>query len=390
MASTLLLLDPIEPGPAWAPFAGVRPLAELRAGIWKIRERWEAALDLEASAIVSAHAEGFHEGFEPTCVSAVRATGACIIASASFAPTGAPIVLTPGTRRLTHEGGSVAWIVESGTDWSGPHNDGAAQEVEGMPLRGTFDLVGALDRFLTADCLGFTAGECDPVPPGSIVLGDPALVRCRGAQVEPGVVFDTRGGPVVVERGVEVRHGARLEGPLYIGERSRVFGGHHRYSVFGPRCNVNGEISNAVFLGYANKSHDGFLGHSVLGHWVNLGAGTTTSNLKNTYGTVSLELASGRIATGRQFLGSLIGDHAKTAIGTLLSTGTVVGAGANVFGAVQPPREVPPFAWGVTGGERLTEEGFLKVAERVMPRRDVAFTPERRASLAATYRRLAR
>jgi UDP-N-acetylglucosamine diphosphorylase/glucosamine-1-phosphate N-acetyltransferase len=193
-----------------------------------------------------------------------------------------------------------------------------------------------------------------------------------------------------VERGVEVRHGARLEGPLYVGERSRVLGGHHRYSVFGPRCNLNGEITNAVFLGYANKSHDGFLGHSVLGHWVNLGAGTTTSNLKNTYGSVSLDLAGDRIATGRQFLGSLIGDHAKTAIGTLLSTGTVIGAGANVFGAVQPPRDVPPFAWGVTGSERLTEEGFLKVAERVMPRRDVAFTPERRASLAATYRRLAR
>jgi hypothetical protein len=143
-----------------------------------------------------------------------------------------------------------------------------------------------------------------------------------------------------------------------------------------------------VFLGYANKAHDGFVGHSLLGHWVNLGAGTTTSNLKNTYGEVSVEVKGERIATGRQFLGSLIGDHAKTAIGTLLPTGTVIGAGANVFGPNSVPKYIPPMAWGSDGATRMTEEGFLKVAERVMPRRDVPVTPERRASLTATYRRL--
>jgi len=390
MDQTLLLLDPAEPGLPWAPFTGVRPLSELRAGVWKVRERWEAALDLDASAIIAPHAEGFHEGFEPRCLAAAKPAGPCIIASSTFAPTGAPIAPEPGVRRLTHGGVTVAWILGAGAEWTGATAEGPAQEVEGIPLRGTFDLVGALDHFLTADCLGFASGECDPVPAGSVVLGDPALVLCRNGAVEPGVVFDTRSGPVVVERGAEVRHGARLEGPLYIGERCRVLGGHLRFSVLGPRCNVNGEVTNTVFLGYANKSHDGFLGHSVLGHWVNLGAGTTTSNLKNTYGPVHLDLAGARIATGRQFLGSLIGDHAKTAIGTLLATGTVVGVGANVFGAVQPPRDIPPFAWGASGSDRMTEEGFLKVAERVMPRREVAFTPERRAALLATYRRLAK
>jgi UDP-N-acetylglucosamine diphosphorylase/glucosamine-1-phosphate N-acetyltransferase len=226
------------------------------------------------------------------------------------------------------------------------------------------------------------------VPAGSTVIGDPGLIMCRGAAVEPGVVFDTRGGAVVLEAGAEVRHGARLEGPLYVGERSRILGGHSRLSAFGPRSNVNGEVSNTVILGYANKAHDGFLGHSLLGQWVNLGAGTTTSNLKNTYGEVSLEVAGHRIATGRQFLGSLIGDHAKTAIGTLLPTGAVVGAGANVFGPVRAPKYVPPMAWGSDSAERVTEAGFLKVAERVMPRRDVALSPERRASLSATYHRL--
>jgi hypothetical protein len=122
----------------------------------------------------------------------------------------------------------------------------------------------------------------------------------------------------------------------------------------------------------------------VLGRWVNLGAGTTTSNLKNTYGPVRLRVAGERLETGRQLLGTLFGDHAKTAIGTLLDTGTVVGVGANVFGEVRPPKFVPPFAWGGSGS-RMEREGFLAVAERVMPRRQVSVTDAVRAALGAIY-----
>jgi hypothetical protein len=160
--------------------------------------------------------------------------------------------------------------------------------------------------------------------------------------------------------------------------------------VFGPECRVRGEISTSVFLGFANKSHEGFVGHSVIGHWVNLGAGTTTSNLKNTYGPVRLEIAGERLETGRLNVGSLIGDHAKTAIGTMLGTGTVISAGANVFGPPTAPKYVAPFAWGCSGSERMTEDGFLRVAERVMARRNVAFSPDRRESLRLTYQRTTR
>jgi UDP-N-acetylglucosamine diphosphorylase/glucosamine-1-phosphate N-acetyltransferase len=255
-------------------------------------------------------------------------------------------------------------------------------------LRGTFDLVTALETYLANDCLGFKAGPANPVPDGALVLGDPTLVICRGASVEPGVVFDTRSGAIVLEAGVEVRHGTRLEGPFYAGEKSRILGDHLRVSVLGPRCTVQGELSNTVFMGYANKAHYGFVGHSVIGHWVNLGAGTTTSNLKNTYGEIALSYKGKRIGTGRQFLGSLIGDHAKTAIGMMLPTGTTIGAGANVFGGGQVPKYVPAMAWGFEGGELMKEEGFLGVAARVMPRREVQFTAERRAALSATWKRV--
>ena len=385
--TALYLLEPDHPGAAWAPFAGVRPIAELRAGAWRVRERWEAACAAETAAILGDHADGFSEGDEPPVRRPAPVEGPAVIGASWFAPSGERIPLAGGARRLASAGATVGWIVPAGERWSAPHDRGEVLEIDGLVLRGSFDLVSALERYLGEDCADFRAAPTTGVPHGSIVLGDPAEVVVMGAAIEPGVVFDVRHGAVVLEAGVEVRHGTRLEGPVYVGPHSKVLGGFIRSSAFGPECRVHGEIAASVFLGYANKSHDGFVGHSVVGHWVNLGALTTTSNLKNTYGPVRLEVAGERIETGRQNLGTLFGDHAKTAIGTMLATGTVVGAGANVFGPPTPPKYVPPFAWGGAGDGRLTSDGFLRVAERVMTRRNVALTPERRLSLERTFAR---
>jgi hypothetical protein len=387
--SNLYVLEPEAPGTAWAPFLGVRPLAELRAGVWRIRERWEAAAGNDATATLGAHVAGFAEGDEARVCSPMVIEGPATIGAAWFAPSGAPLTPDSNVRRLTHRNQSVGWIVPPGERWTEPHDHGPALEVDGVHLHGTYDLLTALETFLVEDCADFLAAPNEGVPEGSVVLGDPANVVCLGGVVEPGVVFDVRHGAVVIDQGSEIRSGTRLEGPTYVGVGTKVLGGFIRASVFGPECRVRGEIGASVFLGYANKSHDGFVGHSVVGHWVNLGAGTTTSNLKNTYGRVRLEVEGERIDTGRTNVGTLFGDHAKTAIGTMLATGTVVSAGANVFGASQPPKYVPPFAWGTTG-ERVSEDGFLRVAERVMARRNVAFSEERRESLRRTLQRSAR
>jgi UDP-N-acetylglucosamine diphosphorylase/glucosamine-1-phosphate N-acetyltransferase len=388
--TALYLLEPESPGPEWAPYAGVRPVAELRAGVWRIRERWEAAAGEDATGLLGEHASGFVEGDEPALVRAADVVGPALVAASWFAPTGVPIAPGPGIRRLTHRGESVAWLLARDERWKGPHEEGSALQIEGVRLHGTYDLLTALEELLIADCADFMVAPHPGVPEGSLVLGDPTHVISLGARVEPGVVFDVRQGTVVMDQGAEIRSGTRVEGPVYIGPGTKVLGGFIRGSVFGPECRVHGEVSTSVFLGYANKSHDGFVGHSVVGQWVNLGAGTTTSNLKNTYGPVRLEVDGHRIDTGRLNLGSLIGDHAKTAIGTLLGTGTVISAGANVFGPIAPPKYVPPFAWGCTGSERMSEDGFLKVAERVMGRRNVEFSPDRRESLRLTYQRTMR
>jgi UDP-N-acetylglucosamine diphosphorylase / glucose-1-phosphate thymidylyltransferase / UDP-N-acetylgalactosamine diphosphorylase / glucosamine-1-phosphate N-acetyltransferase / galactosamine-1-phosphate N-acetyltransferase len=388
--TALYLLEPESPGAAWAPFTGIRPMAELRAGVWRIRERWEAAIGQDATALLGDHAAGFTESDEPSIRASGPVEGPALVAASWFAPTGAPITWSAGTRRLIQQRQTVGWLVPSGQSWSGPHEQGPGLEIEGVYLRGTYDLLTALERLLIADCADFLAAPHSGVPEGAVVLGDPKQLIVLGAAVEPGVVFDLRQGAVVLDQGAEVRSGSRLEGPLYVGPGTRVLGGFIRASVFGPECRVRGEIAASVFLGYANKSHDGFVGHSVIGQWVNLGAGTTTSNLKNTYGPVRLEVEGERIDTGRLNLGSLIGDHAKTAIGTMLGTGTVISAGANVFGQAGPPKYVPPFAWGCTGSERMSEDGFLRIAERVMSRRNVNFSPDRRESLRRAYQRSTR
>lgn len=382
--TSLYLLEP-EATSAWYPFADARPIAELRAGVWLIRERWEAIDETETAATFGPpHLLGFVEEGAPPVRERSAVEGPAIVGRSDFAPSGVPPELAEEPARLVNEGQAVGWWVPEGARWEGPEFEGREVELDGMTLHGAHDLVGALEHFLAPDVADFTREHGDGVPDGCVVIGDPSDVIILGGQVEPGVVLDTREGPVVVEQHGYVTSGSRLEGPLYLGPGSRVLGDAVRASAIGPQCRVRGEVAHTVFVGYANKAHDGFVGHSVIGRWVNLGAGTTTSNLKNTYGPVRLQLPTGAVETGRQFLGALIGDHAKTAIGTLFDTGSVVGVGANVFGAVRPRKQISPFAWGESG-ERLARDAFLTIAERVLPRRGVTVSDEIRGMLGAIY-----
>ena len=389
MTHALYLLDP-EPGPAWSPFAGIRPLAELRAGAHLVRERWENFVGAEATAIFSLpHLAGFPEAGVPPVEARRSVTGPAIIGSSTFAPRGLAARLPDAPARLTHDGITVGWAVPAGSTWTGPVANAQSMIVDGLLLHGVHDLVTALEQLLREDTLKLL-GDSDPVPKGAIVIGDPAWISVHEAALEPGVVFDTRNGPVVLESGVEVRSGTRLEGPLWVGSNARLVGGPIRHSAIGPWCVVHGELSTSALLGYANKSHYGFVGHSVLGRWVNLGAGTTTSNLKSTYGQVRLQVAGATLETGHQFLGSLFGDHAKTAIGMLFDAGSVIGAGASVFDEIRAPKYVAPFAWGGSSSERMEQQKFLDIVERVYPRRHVEVTDSTRAYLRRAYNWLTR
>ncbi|HEU0077429.1 MAG TPA: hypothetical protein VFQ76_07250, partial [Longimicrobiaceae bacterium] len=195
-------------------------------------------------------------------------------------------------------------------------------------------------------------------------------------------------GPIWLDEGAKVRAFTRMAGPVYVGRGSTVLGGSLEACAIGPVCKIRGEFAESVALAYVNKAHDGHIGHAYLGAWVNLGAETTNSDLKNNYGTVRLWTPEGETDTGEIKMGCFLGDHVKTGIGLLLNTGTVIGAGSNLYGAAMPPRYVPPFSWGT--GEELTAyrvDKFLEVAERAMGRRDVAMSEGMREQLGRAWAR---
>jgi UDP-N-acetylglucosamine diphosphorylase / glucose-1-phosphate thymidylyltransferase / UDP-N-acetylgalactosamine diphosphorylase / glucosamine-1-phosphate N-acetyltransferase / galactosamine-1-phosphate N-acetyltransferase len=199
-------------------------------------------------------------------------------------------------------------------------------------------------------------------------------------------VLDTTDGPILIRSGTTVQPFTRLVGPLAVGRDCQILGDRIATSSIGDSSKVRGEMSNSIVLGYSNKGHEGFVGHSYLGRWVNLGALTTTSNLKNTYGAVQLWTPAGVRDSGQQFLGTLFGDHAKTGIGMMLGTGTVVGAGANIYGTHSPPKAVPPFSWG-DGAPYAEYElaKFLITAERMMERRHVKLSAKCKKQLTESH-----
>ncbi len=211
------------------------------------------------------------------------------------------------------------------------------------------------------------------IPPGVFLVNRKTISIGKGTILKPGVVIDASDGPVIIGSNVLLMPNAVIMGPACIGDNSVVKAGARIYhgTSIGPWCKVGGEIDASVFQSYSNKQHDGFLGHSYLGSWVNLGADTNTSDLKNTYGTVTVRAAGGSVDTGLQFVGLTMGDHSKSGINVMFDTGTVAGVSCNIFGADLPPKYVPSFSWGGgRGWSQYMPEKACETARRVMARRN--------------------
>jgi glucose-1-phosphate thymidylyltransferase len=156
------------------------------------------------------------------------------------------------------------------------------------------------------------------------------------ARLHPSVVTDTSAGPIVLEPNASIGPLCYLNGPAYLGHGAKVI--EHaaiKDAVsIGHTTKIGGEVEASVIEPYTNKQHHGFLGHSYLGSWINLGAGTCNSDLKNTYGMVNVEHQGERIATGMQFVGCIMGDYSKTAINTSIFTGKTIGVCSMLYGFV--------------------------------------------------------
>jgi UDP-N-acetylglucosamine diphosphorylase/glucosamine-1-phosphate N-acetyltransferase len=380
------------------PFALTRPVSELRAGTSIIRRRWEMATSLKAAGFISSpHLVSFEEGDAPPAV-----------AAQSEIPAGSILINTrcviPLDLRLEHfdllmcdgmafairlaRAMPVSQFAAGNVDIGSIQTSLGGRKINARWINEVWDFVAQLAEQLMEDIPVRAKLIEGTAKTTATVIGEHGASVEEGASIGPHVVLDATAGPILIRREAVIAPFTNLVGPVYVGRGSQVLGDRITNCSIGDHCKVRGELSNTIFVGHSNKSHAGFVGHSYLGRWVNLGALTTTSNLKNTYGPVQIWTPTGVRSTGQQFLGTLFGDHAKTGIGTMLSTGSVIGAGANVFGSNMPPRVVPPFAWGDSVPyDTFDVTKFLAVAERVMSRRDVELGAKARLQLSEAHKK---
>lgn len=212
---------------------------------------------------------------------------------------------------------------------------------------------------------------------GVHLLAQDHIAIGTGTVIKPCVTLDAENGPIMIDRDVTIRPNCTLEGPLYIGPGSLIQPGaviNEGVSI-GPVCKVGGELESSIIHAYSNKQHDGFLGHSYIGEWVNLAADTINSDLKNTYGPIRVKINGRPVDSGCMFVGLTMGDHSKTSVNTKFSTGCVIGFACSVFYSGFVPTFLPSFHWLTDDGPKLAIiEKTLDIAERVMARRQITMT----------------
>lgn len=367
------------------PLTLTRPAFDLRCGAYTLWQRQQGYFKTDrVSALVrptlAALCRLNHPGV--TVNEAPPGGGVAVLANARWLPPAGPSpdVTTPG---VALAGDQLAYAVvpadQFPLSWPEALPECLNRWKESLPHRSAggamidfpWDLVERNAEMLCAD---FGTGRAErPLPEGVRVVGprDQFLVDPT-ATVEPMVVANTTDGPVVIDQGAVVQAFSRLEGPCYIGPGSWVVGGKVKGSSIGPMSRIGGEVEYTIIQGYSNKYHDGFLGHSYLGEWVNLAAGTQVSDLRNDYAPVKVTIHGQKVDTGLTKVGAFIGDHSKTGLTALLNTGTVIGAFCNLLPTGRLlPRVLPSFCEYRQGQiqPRSDWREMLTTAAKVMQRR---------------------
>jgi UDP-N-acetylglucosamine diphosphorylase/glucosamine-1-phosphate N-acetyltransferase len=249
--------------------------------------------------------------------------------------------------------------------------------VDATMVRYPWDLVAQNAAALTTDWQPSDRGLEGQVSSSAHLIEPDMVYVGPGAHVDPTAVIDATGGPVYIAENTRIRPQVCISGPAYVGPGSIVNPHCHIHggTSIGPVCKVGGEIDSCVIAGYTNKQHNGFLGHSYVGSWVNIGAETVNSDLKNTYGPVRASLNGREVDTGMIFYGSVIADHVKTGIGQTLPTGASIGFASMVASSRLPSKFVPSFTWLTDDGPSSADpERLLATARKMMQRREVTCT----------------
>ncbi len=372
------------------PLTFMRPVGDIRIGILTIREKWEKRLNAKTSSLT----ENYLSRKYPTLKEDTN-----VLINGSVCPTDEIIELVkklgPGQNIISGETIIALHMTAEELDNPGdPPQEGIEEiEVKECPLQvsHTWEIFSKNDMAIRDDFTFLTKDrKSHPLNKTNVVLGDNPVFLEKGAKVNCAVL-NTKQGPVYIGADAEIMEGSMIRGPIAICDHAQVKMLAKLYgpTTIGPYSRVGGEVNNSVIFGYSNKAHDGFLGHSVIAEWCNLGADTNTSNLKNTYDCVRLWSYTKQtfINTHLQFCGLIMGDHSKSGIDTMFNTGTVVGVNTNIFGAGFQRNFIPSFTWGGTSGHTNYKlEKGLEVAEAVFKRRGLKFDEVERSLLSDVYR----
>ncbi|MEA5111530.1 hypothetical protein SDC9_21827 [bioreactor metagenome] len=356
------------------PLTFMRPVADIRFGILTIREKWEYFLKCKTSTLT----ENYLSAKFPLVKEKEN-----IIINGAVCPNDKLIdeigQLQAGQALV--KGDTVIAMYLNEADFEKP--SGAVEEVETeaefLEINNTWDIFAKNGLALAFDYELITKGRKSQKIPAHCLAMNPENIF-----IEPGAeilasTLNASAGPIYIGKKAVVMEGSNLRGPLALCEHAQVKMGAKIYgaTTIGPWSKVGGEVNSSVIFGYSNKAHDGFLGHSVIAEWCNLGADTNTSNLKNTYDQVKLWSYPDEsfIETGQQFCGLIMGDHSKCGINTMFNTGTVVGVSSNIFGSGFQRNFISSFKWGgVTGFSTFLPKKAIEVAKGMYGRRELEFT----------------
>lgn len=361
------------------PFTYTRPISEIRLGILTIREKWERALETKASYIT----EGYLAGKYPIVISDDN-----LLINGGVLPNDRLLKLIDQlemNEALLLEGELIATRLRKAqfdllitSDFV---DEISGYEIKGTPmikLENTWDIFQYNRTAIEYDFQLLTSGRSSqPISATNRILAKDNVFLEEGAYMECAIL-NAQSGPIYVGRNATVMEGAILKGPVAIGDGAKVKMGARIYgpTTIGPSSKAGGEIKGSVLFANSNKSHDGYLGDSVIGEWCNLGADTNTSNLKNDYSKVKIwhYPSESFKSTGHRFCGLMMGDHSKTGINTMINTGTVIGVSSSIFGPGYPRTFIPSFTWGGNRGFRTYSlEKAVETARIVTSRKEQAF-----------------
>jgi UDP-N-acetylglucosamine diphosphorylase/glucosamine-1-phosphate N-acetyltransferase len=373
-----ILFDESNVRTSLLPLTFMRPVADIRIGILTIREKWEKRLKTKTSTL--------SDNYLTKKFPIVKEDNNILI-NGSVCPNDELIHLVrnlkPNQTIISQDTIIALHVTAEELDSLGDQTSEGIEELEvheqPLKINHTWEIFSKNEIALLEDFAFLTSDRTSQkLSKTNTVLGEGQIFLEKGAKVECAVL-NVKNGPIYIGKDAEIMEGSLIRGPFALCDHAQIKMAAKIYgpTTVGPFCRVGGEVNNSVLFGYSNKAHDGFLGHSVIAEWCNVGADTNTSNLKNTYDTIRLWSYGKQtfINTHLQFCGLIMGDHSKCGINTMFNTGTVVGVNANIFGPGFQRNFIPSFTWGgTTGHTNYNLDKAIEVAEAVYKRRRMEFT----------------